>query len=91
VNGSGAARRVLVCVMTPSGGVVARLLEPARLRPPSSVPPWRGEGMTGTRAPRAAHSQRLPAMELPPAPQLSTEEVQNSANRSLSTASCLSP
>jgi len=26
------------------------LIEPARLRPHSSMPPWRGEGMTGTRA-----------------------------------------
>ena len=50
MNGSGAARRVLVGVMTPPGGVVARLLAPARLRPHSSVPPWRGEPMTGTRA-----------------------------------------
>jgi hypothetical protein len=32
------------------GGVVARLVEPARLRPDSSMPPWRGEGMTGTPA-----------------------------------------
>lgn len=64
MNGSGAARRVLVCVMTPPGGVVARLIEPARLRPHSSMPSWRGEGMTGTRA-RAAHGQRLLAMELP--------------------------
>jgi hypothetical protein len=31
----------------------------------SSMPSWRGEGMTGTRA-RAAHGQRLLAMELPP-------------------------
>jgi hypothetical protein len=43
--------------------VVAHLIEPARLRPYSSMPPWRGEGMTGTRA-RAAHGQRLLAMEL---------------------------
>jgi hypothetical protein len=63
MNGSGAARRVLVWVMTPPIGVVAHLIEPARLRPHSSMPPWRGEEMTGTRA-RAAHGQRLLAMEL---------------------------
>jgi len=34
--------------MTPLGGVVARLLAPARLRPHRSMPPWRGEPMTGT-------------------------------------------
>jgi hypothetical protein len=39
VNGSGAAGRVLVGVMTPPGGVVAPLIEPARLRPHSSMPP----------------------------------------------------
>ena len=39
MTGSGAARRVLVWVMTPPGGVVARLIEPARLRPHSSMPP----------------------------------------------------
>ena len=63
MTGSGAARRVLVWVMTPLGGVVAHLIEPARLRPHSSMPPWRGEPMTGTE-PRAAHGQRLLAMEL---------------------------
>jgi hypothetical protein len=65
MNGSAAPRRVLVCVMTPPGGMVAHLIESARLRPHSSMPPWRGEPMTGTRA-RAAHGQRLLAMELPP-------------------------
>jgi hypothetical protein len=73
-----------VWVMTPPGGVVARLIEPARLRPYSSMPPWRGEPMTGTRA-RAAHSQRLLAMELPPTPQPSTRtEAQQLRHRSLS-------
>jgi hypothetical protein len=44
VNGSGVAGRVLVCVMTPPGGVVARLIEPARLRPHSSMPPCAAKG-----------------------------------------------
>ena len=75
MNGSGAARRVLVCVMTPPGGVVAHLIEPARLRPYSSMPPWRGEGMTGTRAlglPTASGCWRWSCHP----PQLSTEGVQ---------------
>ena len=63
MNGSGAAGRALAFVMTPPGGVVARLIEPARLRPHSSMPPWRGEGMTGTRA-SGCPGQRLLAMEL---------------------------
>jgi len=44
MNGSGAARRVLVCVMTPPGGVVAHLIEPARLRPYRSMPPCAAKG-----------------------------------------------
>jgi hypothetical protein len=56
--------RARVC-HDPAQRRVARLVEPARLRPHRSMPPWRGEGMTGTRA-RAALGQRLLAMELPP-------------------------
>jgi hypothetical protein len=64
VNGSGAAGRVLVCVMTPAWRRGRPLIEPARLRPHSSMPPLRGEPMTGTRT-SGCPGQRLLAMELP--------------------------
>ena len=89
MNGSGAARRVLVCVMTPARRRGRPLIEPAQLRPHSSMPPWRGEGMTGTRA-RAAHGQRLLAMELPPASTPHLKEAIDPGNRPPPRRSCLS-
>jgi|Tabmets5t2r1_1033131.scaffolds.fasta_scaffold15079_2 hypothetical protein len=45
MNGSGAAlARARVCHDPRSGGVVARLIEPARLRPHSSMPPGAAKG-----------------------------------------------
>ena len=40
-------------------GVAARLIEPARLRPKHSMPPCRGEEMTGTRATGLPRQHRL--------------------------------
>jgi hypothetical protein len=41
------------------GGVAAVLIEPARLRPKHSMPPWRDEEMTGTRVPGLPRQHRL--------------------------------
>jgi hypothetical protein len=38
---------------TPSGGVVAPLIDPVPLEPHRLMPPGRGEGMTGSRTPSA--------------------------------------